>query len=124
MAQDIPALKRCQILQDIASKEGFDFKHIQEVFQKISEEIEELKEALERGNLKDLEHELGDILIAIVELARFLNLDAERCLQIANDRFERRFNYVKESAKLMGKQLSQLSLEEIDRLWQDSKALD
>lgn len=124
MAQDIPALKRCQILQDIASKEGFDFKHIQEVFEKISEEIEELKEALERGNLKDLEHELGDILIAIVELARFLNLDAERCLQIANDRFERRFNYVKESAKLMGKQLSQLSLEEIDRLWQDSKALD
>ncbi|MCS7084054.1 MAG: hypothetical protein NZL90_03605 [Aquificaceae bacterium] len=124
MAQDIPALKRCQILQDIASKEGFDFKHIQEVFQKISEEIEELKEALERGNLKDLEHELGDILIAIVELARFLNLDAERCLQIANDRFERRFNYVKESAKLMGKQLSQLSLEEIERLWQDSKALD
>ncbi|MEN3033952.1 MAG: MazG nucleotide pyrophosphohydrolase domain-containing protein [Aquificaceae bacterium] len=124
MSKKLPALRKCQLLQDIASRDGFEFKHIQEVFEKIQEEIKELKEALDIGDIKQLKHELGDILISVVELARFLNLDAEECLESANERFERRFGYLKDYAKSINRSISELSLEEIDRVWQQSKAFD
>jgi tetrapyrrole methylase family protein/MazG family protein len=115
---------RSQKLQDRASLVGFDFESIEQVFEKIAEELEELKEAIQRGDERDVEHEVGDLLTAVVELARFLKVDAEECLQKANDRFEKRFRYMEKRAKEMGRELKDMTLEEMDRLWLEAKNFD
>ncbi len=117
----LPALMRSQKLQDKASQVGFDFTDISQVFEKIQEEIEELKESLRDNDKKNIKHEIGDILTAVVELARFVGVDAESALQEANDRFIRRFQYIEKRAKEMGKSLEEMSLEEMDRLWEEGK---
>ncbi len=117
----LPALMRSQKLQDRASRVGFDFTDISQVFEKIEEEMTELRESLENNERENLKHEIGDILTAVVELARFLGVDAEEALQEANERFIRRFRYVEKRAKEMGKRLEDMSLEEMDRLWEEGK---
>ncbi|NPA40707.1 MAG: nucleoside triphosphate pyrophosphohydrolase [Aquificae bacterium] len=117
----LPALMRSQKLQDKASQVGFDFTDISQVFEKIQEEIEELKESLRDNDKENIKHEIGDILTAVVELARFVGVDAESALQEANDRFIRRFQYIEKRAKEMGKSLEEMSLEEMDRLWEEGK---
>lgn len=119
--KNLPALMRSQKLQDRASRVGFDFTHISQVFDKIQEEIEELKESIEKEDRENIKHEIGDILTAVVELARFLGVDAEEALQEANDRFVRRFRYIEERAKEMGKSLEDMTLEEMDKLWEEGK---
>ncbi|WP_448583575.1 nucleoside triphosphate pyrophosphohydrolase [Thermocrinis sp.] len=122
--KSLPALMRSQKLQDRASLVGFDFESIDQVFEKIEEELQELKEAIESKNTNNIKHEMGDLLTALVELARFLKVDAEQCLQEANDRFERRFRYVERKAKELGKDLKSMSLQEMDLLWMESKRFD
>ncbi len=117
----LPALMRSQKLQDRASQVGFDFTDISQVFEKIEEEIAELKESLEENDRENIRHEIGDILTAVVELARFVGVDAETALQEANDRFVRRFGYIEKKAKEMGKDLEEMSLEEMDKLWEEGK---
>ncbi len=117
----LPALLRSQKLQDRASRVGFDFTEISQVFDKIQEEIGELKESIEKNNRENIKHEIGDILTAVVELARFVGVDAEEALQEANERFIRRFQYVERRAKEMGKRLEDMSLEEMDELWEEGK---
>jgi len=117
----LPALMRSQKLQDRASRVGFDFTDISQVFEKIEEEINELKESLQEQDRKNIEHEIGDILTAVVELARFVGVDAEQALQSANERFIRRFKYIEDRAKEMGKRLEDMSLEEMDKLWEEGK---
>jgi len=92
--------------------------------EKLLEEIEELKGAMALKDRRELEHELGDILTAVVELGRLLGLDAELCLQKANDRFEKRFRYMEKRAKELGRNLKDMSLEEMDRLWMEAKEFD
>ncbi|GAB6065188.1 nucleoside triphosphate pyrophosphohydrolase [Aquifex pyrophilus] len=120
----LPALMRSQKLQDRASQVGFDFENINQVFEKIEEEIQELKESLEKNDRENIKHEIGDILTAVVELARFVGVDAEEALQEANERFIRRFSYIEKKAKEMGKRLEDMSLEEMDRLWLEAKSLE
>ena len=117
----LPALMRSQKLQDRASRVGFDFERIDQVFEKIEEEISELKESLNKGERENVEHEIGDILTAVVELARFVGVDAETALQKANDRFVMRFNFIEKEAKKSGKKLESMSLEEMDDLWLKAK---
>ncbi|MEZ0360780.1 MAG: nucleoside triphosphate pyrophosphohydrolase [Hydrogenobacter sp.] len=120
----MPALMRSQKLQDRASLVGFDFENLQQVFDKIQEEIQELKEAIKEGNKDNIQHEIGDVLTAVVELSRFLKVDAELALQKANDRFERRFRYMEKKAKEMGIELKDMSLKEMDGLWLEAKRFD
>jgi len=122
--KSLPALMRSQKLQDRASLVGFDFESIDQVFEKIEEEFRELKDAIKEGNTKAIKHELGDVLTAVVELARFLKVDAEECLQEANNRFERRFRYLEKRAKELGKDLKSMTLQEMDLLWMESKRFD
>ena len=122
--RSLPALMRSQKLQDRASLVGFDFERIEQVFEKIAEELEELREAIQKGDKRDVGHEVGDLLTAVVELARFLKVDAEECLQKANDRFEKRFRYMEKRAKEMGKELKDMTLEEMDKLWLEAKNFD
>ncbi|MEW6655257.1 MAG: nucleoside triphosphate pyrophosphohydrolase [Aquificota bacterium] len=122
--KSLPALMRSQKLQDRASLVGFDFERPEQALEKLLEEIEELKGAMALKDRRELEHELGDILTAVVELGRLLGLDAELCLQKANDRFEKRFKYIEKKAKELGKNLKDMSLEEMDRLWMEAKEFD
>lgn len=122
--KSMPALMRSQKLQDRASLVGFDFENIQQVFDKMQEEIQELKEAIKEGDKDNIQHEIGDVLTAVVELSRFLKVDAELALQKANDRFERRFRYMERKAKEMGIELKDMSLKEMDGLWLEAKRFD
>ena len=118
------ALMRCQKIQDRMSKVGFDFENIDQVKEKLKEEFEELDAAIQGGNIRDIEHEFGDILIAIVEYGRFLGIDAERALQKANDRMIKRFNFVEQNLKDKGKTLKEATLEEMDGYWKEAKKFD
>ncbi len=120
----MPALLRCKKIQDRMAKVGFDFENINQVKKKLNEEFEELEEALTKNDKTNIEHEFGDILIAIVEYGRFLGIDAESTLQKANDRMVKRFNYVDKSLKQRNRSLKEASLEEMDRLWQEAKKFD
>lgn len=117
----LPALMKSQKLQDKASQVGFDFTDISQVFGKIEEEINELKESLEKNDGENIKHEIGDILTAVVELARFVGVNAEEALQEANERFIRRFTYMEKKAKEEGKDLRDMNLEEMDELWNRAK---
>ncbi len=118
------ALMRCQKIQDRMAKVGFDFENIDQVKEKLNEELEELNEAIEKGIFQEIEHEFGDILIAIVEYGRFLGIDAERALQKANDRMVKRFNFVEKSLKQNGKSLKEATLEDMDIYWKEAKKFD
>ncbi|MCS6875569.1 MAG: nucleoside triphosphate pyrophosphohydrolase [Aquificaceae bacterium] len=122
--KSLPALIRSKKLQDRASLVGFDFEKPEQAMEKLLEELQEFKEALQSGDRRHLEHELGDLLTAVVELGRLVGLDAEFCLQKANQRFENRFRYMEKRAKELGKELKDMSLEEMDKLWLEAKNFD
>lgn len=119
--KSLPALMRSQKLQDRASRVGFDFTHISQVWDKVREEIEELEESIEKGDRENIKHEIGDVLTAVVELARFLGVDAEEALQEANERFIKRFRLMERLAKERGKKLEDMNLSEMDALWEEAK---
>ncbi len=120
--QALPALQRAQELQKEAARVGFDWDSIAGPWQKLAEEIQELQEAADSGAGKAVTHELGDLLFAIVNLARFLGVYAEDVLRTANKRFEQRFRQVERQAAARGCQLSEMTLEELDELWEQAKA--
>ena len=117
----LPALMRAEKLQKKASKVGFDWKNLEEVKEKVSEEWNEFWSAVQNGNREEIEHEFGDLLFALVNLARFLEIDPEEALQKANERFIKRFSYVEKKVKESGKSWEDFSLEELDRFWKEAK---
>ena len=117
----LPALMRAEKLQKKASKVGFDWKNLEEVKEKVFEEWNEFWSAVQNGNREEIEHEFGDLLFALVNLARFLKIDPEEALQKANERFIKRFSYVEKKVKESGKSWEDFSLEELDRFWKEAK---
>ena len=117
----LPALLKAYRLQQKASRVGFDWKNISDVEGKVDEEWRELKEAAESGRLERVKEELGDYLFAIVNLARFLKVDPEDALQMANEKFTRRFRAVEEEAKGQGRDIHGMALEEMDEIWEEVK---
>jgi tetrapyrrole methylase family protein/MazG family protein len=115
----MPALTQAQEYQDRAARVGFDWPEIQGVLDKIREEIEEVKKA---GDEQELAAEVGDLLFALVNLARWKKLDAESALRGTNMKFKKRFGYVEQGAKSQGRSLSDMTLEEMDALWNEAKA--
>lgn len=114
----LPALSQAQEYQDRAARVGFDWPEIEGVLDKIAEEIEEVRQAT---NEKELTSELGDLLFALVNLARWKKVDAESALRGTNMKFKKRFGYVEQGAKREDRELSGLSLEEMDALWNEAK---
>lgn len=114
----LPALSQAQEYQDRAARVGFDWPEIEGVLDKISEEIEEVKHATDE---KELAAEIGDLLFALVNLARWKKVDAESVLRETNMKFKKRFGFVEQGAKRQGRDLSSLSLEEMDAYWNDAK---
>jgi tetrapyrrole methylase family protein / MazG family protein len=114
----LPALTQAQEYQDRAARVGFDWPEIEGVLDKISEEIQEVREVT---NQEQLSAELGDLFFALVNLARWKNVDAEAALRGTNLRFKARFAHIEESARMQGRKLSDLSLDEMEALWQEAK---
>lgn len=114
----LPALSQAQEYQDRAARVGFDWPEVDGVLDKIKEEIEEIKRA---ETDFELASEIGDLLFAIVNLARWKKVDAESVLRGTNAKFKKRFAYVEQGAKKQGRNLSDLSLDEMESLWQEAK---
>lgn len=120
--KSMPGLARAFRLQEKASKIGFDWDNKEDVWKKVIEEIEEMHEMEKEGNTVELEKEMGDVFFALTNYARFLNINPENALRLTNEKFINRFNYVEQKVKETGKALSQTSLEEMDKYWNESKS--
>ena len=114
----LPALSQAQEYQDRAARVGFDWPEIEGVLDKVREEIEEIKNA---ETDFELASEIGDLFFALVNVARWKHVDAESALRGTNMKFKKRFGYVDQGAKRQGRDLSALSLEEMEALWQEAK---
>lgn len=118
VAQALPALVRAEKLQRRAARVGFDWDHIEGVFDKVVEELDECRDALdEQADPVERIHEIGDLLFSCVNLARHMGVDAEQALRAANHRFERRFGLVEVSMRAKGLEPSLALRDEMERLW-------
>lgn len=116
-----PALARAQKVGTKASKVGFDWPSWEGSYAKIEEEVVELKEAVRGADAAQIHHELGDLLFAVVNVARKLGVDAENALVDATNRFQQRFEFVEDRLRDRGKTPRTSTLEEMDSLWNDAK---
>ena len=119
--RSLPALLRVQRVGEKASQVGFDWEKTQDVIVKVKEELEELQKAISSNEQNSIEKEWGDLIFSLVNLARFLKIDAEVSAHKAIDVFIERFNRIEEKAKDMDKTLSELTLKEMDELWEEVK---
>jgi ATP diphosphatase len=117
-----PALARAMALQRKASSVGFDWNDPRAVVNKIREEADEIEAALDRGEASELADETGDLLFALVNLARHAGVDPEMALRSTNAKFERRFGYIERALSAQGRSLESASLSEMDALWDEAKA--
>ena len=116
----LPALNQAQEYQERAARVGFDWPEIDDVLDKVREEIEEIKTA---ENPEQVRGELGDLFFVLVNLSRWRDVDAESALREANLKFKRRFAHVEKSAKSQARNLSDMTLEEMDAFWNEAKQL-
>jgi nucleoside triphosphate diphosphatase len=116
-----PALVRAMELQRKASHVGFDWNDPRAVLHKIREEADEIETALDRGDADELAEETGDLLFALVNLARHVGADPEQALRGTNAKFERRFGYIERALAAQGRSLESASLAEMDALWNEAK---
>ena len=119
-----PALARAMELQRKASSVGFDWNDPRAVLHKIREEADEIEAALDRGDADELAGETGDLLFALVNLARHVGADPEVALRGTNAKFERRFAYIERTLTAQGRSLESASLQEMDALWDEAKATE
>ncbi len=117
----LPALQRAEKLQKRASTVGFDWPETEQVLDKIEEEIAELREALAEGDQAHIQDEMGDVLFAMTNLARHINVNSEIALRGTNEKFIRRFSFIETSLKQNGRNLEGASLDEMEELWQLAK---
>ncbi len=122
--QSLPALVKAIRMQEKARGVGFDWDNRSQVFEKIEEEIQELKDAVDSANVKDIESEFGDLLFSIVNYARYINVNPEDALERTNLKFISRFSYVEKMAKSLNKSVEELSLEQMNQFWNQSKNLE
>lgn len=116
--REFPALMRAQKVQQRAAKDGFDWASVSEIYDKLQEEIKELQDADSQQNLQE---ELGDVLFSVVNLARFMKMDAEEALTFATDKFAQRYRFVEKEVKTQGKSFQGLTTRELDDLWHLAK---
>ncbi len=118
---NLPSLIKAQKLQKKVAKEGFDWDQINDVFDKLDEEIKEFKEAVLKKTPADIQSEIGDIIFVITNIAKFYKVDAEEALRSTNNKFIKRFQYIEQKMEGEGKTLKDCPLEEMERYWQEAK---
>jgi len=118
-----PALVEAQQISSKAARAGFDWRNLDEVLEKLDEERAEFAEARERGSAQQMEDELGDLLFALVNVARFVNVDPEQALRRSNAKFRARFAHIERRLAAQGKEVAGTPIEELESLWQEAKGL-
>ncbi len=117
----LPSLIKAYRIQDKARNVGFDWKVKEDVWDKVHEELEELKDELAKGDKENSTRELGDFLFSIINAARLYKLNPDNALEKTNQKFIRRFNYVEDHSLKQGKRLKDMTLAEMDKLWDEAK---
>lgn len=117
----LPSLIKAYRIQDKARNVGFDWKEKEDVWDKVQEELEELKVELAKGDKENSTQELGDFIFSVINAARLYKLNPDNALEKTNQKFIRRFNYVEDNSLKKGKNLKDMSLEEMDKLWDEAK---
>ncbi len=120
----MPALARAQRVTERASYFGFDWPEAEPVWDKIEEELNELKTAVASGDKNRVREEIGDLLFSLVNLSRFLDLEAEEALSRSVERFLKRFRHIETTIRERRKTLTEASLEEMDLLWEEAKRME
>ncbi|RAJ88117.1 XTP/dITP diphosphohydrolase [Chitinophaga dinghuensis] len=120
----LPALVKAMRIQEKAKQTGFEWETNEQVFDKIQEELKELEDAVKSGNQDHTEEEFGDVMFSLVNYSRFLQIDAENALERTNRKFQRRFQQMEELALSQGRRLNDMSLTEMDTLWNQVKQLE
>lgn len=120
----LPALLRSEKIQAKARRAGFDWNDVSEAFLKVREETLELEEAYALADKNHIRNELGDLLFAVVNVSRFLDINPEEALNLTSERFIRRFSYIENQADKKGLSMVDMTLEEMDRLWEQAKSLE
>ncbi len=119
----LPALVKASRIQEKAKGVGFDWDEPSQVWDKVQEEIQELKLEIEAGHQENIEAEFGDVLFSMINYARFLNIDPESALERTNKKFIKRFQYLESKANEIGKPLMDMTLTEMDVFWNEAKKL-
>ncbi len=122
--QSMPALLKAWRLTEKAARVGFDWRRTEDVFDKIDEEVAELREAVANGDTSHIHEEIGDLLFTVANIARKVGVNPEEALQSTNRKFMRRFGAMEIQVRERGQNLDQLELEEMDRLWDEAKAAE
>lgn len=122
--RSLPALLKAHRMQDKASKIGFDWAHRDDVWKKVQEELEELRDAVARRDGRGMEEEVGDLLFSLVNFSRFIHVNPEDALRRTIDKFDRRFRHVERRLREEGRAPADATLEEMDRYWDEAKAAE
>lgn len=121
VAASLPALLECEKIQDRAAHFGFDWPEVDPVFDKVQEELDEVKEAWLSGNQAHIEEEIGDLLLVAVNLARHLKINPELALKRSTKKFSSRFQYIEQKVAAAGQDLNKCALSELDAYWDEAK---
>ena len=120
----LPSLIKAYRIQDKARNVGFDWEEKEQVWDKVYEELGELREELKRGDKHRSTEEFGDFLFSLINAARLYHINPDNALEFTNQKFIKRFNYIEEAAKTKGVMIKDLTLAEMDELWEEAKALN
>jgi len=123
VATSLPALLECEKIQDRAANFGFDWATVEPVFDKVQEELDEVKDAWASGNQAHIEEEIGDLLLVAVNLARHLKVNPELALKRSTQKFSRRFQFIERQVASTGRDLRDCQLSELDAYWDEAKAV-
>ena len=119
--RELPALMRSNKIQKKARDVGFDWDDVKDAFEKVREETRELEEIYDSGDKQHILEEVGDLLFSVVNVARFLDVDPEEALSYTSEKFVRRFGYIEEKTRSQGRELTSMTLDEMDNLWEEAK---
>lgn len=117
----LPAMVKAYRMQEKARGVGFDWENAGQVWEKVNEEINELQVEVQKGDAQSMEKEFGDLLFSLVNYARFIGVNPEDALERTNKKFIQRFKFIEEQTKKQGKNLKELSLQEMDEFWNEAK---
>ncbi|WP_299368618.1 nucleoside triphosphate pyrophosphohydrolase [Winogradskyella sp.] len=121
--RSLPAMVKANRIQDKVAGVGFDWEQPEQVFEKVEEELAELKSEIAKGNKDTIENEFGDVLFSMINYARFLKINPENALERTNKKFIKRFQYLESKSKALDKPLKDMTLAEMDVFWEEAKSL-
>jgi XTP/dITP diphosphohydrolase len=121
---NLPAMIKANRIQDKVKAVGFDWEEKSQIWEKVNEELSELKKEVETGNIMGMESEFGDLIFSVINAARLYGIDPETALEKTNKKFIKRFNWLEKETRAMGKSLKEMTLEEMNKIWESAKEND